>query len=356
MAGYTSIVDATPAFVAGTFDAQDVRLAAMGEPIPGLFTTSDFTVSQRGAGANQSVDIGAGRAVVLPAATTHQGAYVARTEATFNTGSDGGYTWAASDGSNPRIDILGIEVADTDEAGSYTGFKFRVIDGTPNASATHQLAVTYWPALPTGFLPLAAILRPAGSTSITTSQITNLNPITNMAGRHANNYVGTAQTTTSATYARLTTPDFVMVYVPHAQARIRLFSEGVWKVSVDSGTQGIALFLNDVQLKLRNMVNGAPAAGALETTAPNTFMSRFHTVGRTGESALSAFFATDIGATADVSNVTTGVAGTTSSSTLVTSIDIAQLAAGWYVIEQRYKTSANTLTVDERYMWAEVIA
>ncbi len=36
-------------------------------------------------------------------------------------------------------------------------------------------------------------------------------------------------------------------------------------------------------------------------------------------------------------------------------MDITQLAAGWYVIEQRYKTSANTLTVDERRMWAEVI-
>jgi hypothetical protein len=317
---------------------------------PGLFAAGDFAVSQRAAGANMSVDIAAGRAFVEPGDVARQGIYTAWMGSAYNTSSDGGYVWTAADATNPRIDLLCIDLRDTDFSGAYTGFKFRVIDGTPNASASHQLATTYWPAIPTGCVPLAAIRVPATATTLTTANITNLNPIGGVRQPYIKN--STAETTTSATYARLATPDFVCVYVPHADCRVRVFSEGWWKSSVASGTQGITMFLNDQQLKFRNQSNAAPGVGGFEYASLATFHSRFTTNGATTASTTSAFYSGIAGSTADVSDVTTGVG----SGFLVTSpVEISQLAAGWYVIEQRYKTSANTLTVDERRMWAEVI-
>ncbi len=356
MSGYTSAIDTAPPFVTGTFDANDVRLATMLNALPGIYEFGDFAVSQRAAGAAMSVDIAQGRALLDPRATTHQGIYLGyRTNATaYNTSADGGYTWTAADAANPRIDLLCVEAADTSESGSYTGIKFRVIDGTPAAGATHQLNVTNWPAIPSGCVPIAAIRVPALATTLTTANISSLNPV----GGHRKAYsVCTSnESTTSATYVRLTTPDFVMVYNPVANGRIRLYSEGMWESSgVQTG--GVTLFLNDTQLKVRNGTNGAPAAGEYNLASMTTFKSRFNTVASQAAAAATAqFYSSVVGATADVSQVTTGLAGALTTIGAAGAIEIGQLAVGWYLIEQRYKiAAAATLEVDERYMWAEAI-
>jgi len=358
MSGYTTSIDATPGLVAGTFDAKDVRLGMFFNALPGLFAQGDFAVSQRAAGANMSVDIAQGRALTTPAGT-HQGAYLCRlTSGTaFNTSADGGYSWTAADATNPRIDILGIEAADIDEGGSYTGWKFRIIDGTPNAGATHQLEAAYWPSIPTdgSFVPVAAIRVPAAATTLTTANITNLNPIGGV-GRCAASYVSAAETTTSATYARLATPDALLVYVPHTRAQVRLFSEAHWKISVASGTQGVTLFVDGAQLKYRNSTNGAPAAGGYELTSLGTFFSHLRGFANSGVSpATSQFFVSVAGATSDISDITTGLSGGGASQAPY-EVMVRQLSVGWHLIEQRYKTSANTLTVQQRRMSAEVVA
>lgn len=359
MSGYTGIVDATVNFVTGTFDAQDVRLGAHGNALPGLYARGDFTVSQRAAGANMSVDISSGRVFVEPGGpASQQGIYMARTEATYNTSSDGGYTWTAADGSNPRIDLLCIEVADADEGGSFTGFKFRVVDGTPSASATHQLNVAQWPAIPNYVVPIAAIKIPAADTTISTADITNLNPV---GGVGRANYIHNAsnETTTSTSFARLATPDFCMVYVPHTGAGLRIFHEANWKASGGAGDGGATFVLNGTTLKVRNLTNGAPAAGELSGVALSTsFYSRLITFPSTGSaSATSQFLGSTAGATADVSDVTTGVAGYLFASLAVPyPVEVSQLAAGWYLIEAQYKISANTLNVKDRRMRVEVIA
>jgi hypothetical protein len=357
MSGLTTIVDASPSFVPGVFDGQDVRLAALGNRLPGVFAPGDFAVSQRAAGANMSVDIAAGRAYVEPADIARQGVYAAWMGSTFNTSSDGGYVWAAADATNPRIDLVCIEVRDTDFGGAYTGFRFRIVDGTPNAGATHQLVTSQWPAIPAGCVPIAAIRVPAAATTLTTANISSLNAVGGGRASYVN--IATAETTTSAAYTRLATPDFVAVYVPHANARIRVFSEGHWKISAASGTQGITLFLNDSQLRTRVGNNAAPLVAGYEITSLGTFTSRFASAVTSTNTATTQFYASIAGATADVTNVTSGVAvglfGVASGPSIAT-LEISQLAAGWYVIEQRYKTSANTLTVSNRSMWAEVIA
>lgn len=349
MSGYTSIVDATPAFVPGTFDGQDVRLATIGNSMPGLFARGDFAVTQRAAGANMSVDIGAGRAYVDPAAVARQGSYLVWSGSTINTLSNGGYTWAAADPANPRIDLLCIEVADTDFSGSYTGYKFRIVDGTPNAGATHQLATTYWPAVPAGCVPLAAIRIPAAATTITTANITNLNAV---GGPRASSYnsIAGVESTTSATYTRLTTPDFVCAYVPHAAARVRYGYQGQIRISTASGNQRAALFINDQQLRY-STASGAPAvAEKLASPMGTTFYNRIYTT--PGLPTQGIQFSNV--AAVDVSDVPTGQLVGSDLTTGAGELEIFGLAAGWYVFEMRFNTSANTLSLRNRFMWAEV--
>jgi hypothetical protein len=324
---------------------------------PGLIARGDFAVTQRAAGANMSVDIAAGAAIVYPAQVTRQGPYYVQSDATYNTSSDGGYSWTAADATNPRIDLVCLEVKDNaEDASGSTGLRFRIVDGTPSASATHQLLTTYWPAVPTGCVPIAAIKIPATDTSISTTDITNLNPI---AGpNQAYNYISTAETTTSASYTRLTnsngTADFVFVYVPHAYARVKVFAEGWWKAA-SAATGGTTFYLNDTQLKFRNLTNGAPAVAGYEVSLGTAAFHSRYTTAHGGNTSTTQFFSSVVGATADVSNITTGIGGA-STNVAPAPVEITQLAAGWYVIEQRFKTSASTLTVDERYLWAEVIA
>lgn len=353
----STVVDATPAFVAGSFGAQDIRLATMSNELPGLFESGHFASTQRAAGANMSVDLATGAALLSPGSATLQGSYVGYNEtAGYNTSSTGGMTWPAADGANPRIDLLCLEVRDTAEDGSgSTGFGLRLETGTANAGATHQNFTAYWPTVPTGCVPIAAVRMPAAATTITTANITNLNPVA--GGRSAYSYAATADTTASTTYTRLTTHDGVFVYVPHANARVRVFMESHWKISAASGTQGVTLFLNDTQVKVRNATNGAPVVGGYEQTSIGTFYSRLTTsVYDSGGATIQLFFSV-AGATADVTDVTTGVAGySAAAGEPPGGVEISQLAAGWYLIEPRYKTSANTLSVRERRVWAEVVA
>lgn len=362
MSGVTTLVDASPSFVPGTFDGQDVRLAALGNVFPGLFASGDFAVSQRAAGANMSVDIAAGRAYVEPGDTSQQGVYLPWMSSTYNTSSNGGYVWTAADATNPRIDLVCLEVRDTDFGGSYTGFKFRVVDGTASASATHQLVTSQWPAIPSGCVPIAAIRVPAAATTLTTANITNLNPLGGM--RRSYTQIASAETTTSATYTRLSTPDFVAMYVPHAAARVRIAYKAQWKCAA-AATAGVALFVNSTQLQAP-INTGAPIATGFEVAlGAANFYSHLHTapIASGASIATAGCFHSVAGATADVSDVTTGQNFVSpGSATLQTGaatsgpLEIIGLTAGWYVFEIRFKTSASTLSARNRTLWAEVVA
>lgn len=341
----SSVLDSTPNFVDGTFGAKDVRLAALGNALPGLFAADDFAASQRAAGANMSLDIAQGCAFVDPRQATHQGVYlVRRTSATpWNTSADGGITWTPADGSNPRIDLVLLEVKDNaEDASGTTGFRIRIETGTANASATHQLEVAYWPSIPAGCVPIAAVLVPAAATTLTTANITNLNPIGG-TGRAATKYTAAVETITASSYARPATPDFLMVYVPNVAALVRLSMLGHMKVNVASGTQYMALFINGIQLKSDLLTDGAPQDEFTLANPAQTIWGRYVTDGGEGNSIAQ-------GTGSDVSDVSTGMTVGQSGS-----IEIHALTAGWHVIEARFKTTANTVSIRERYMRAQVI-
>lgn len=361
MSGSTSIVDAAPPFVPGTFDGQDVRLATIGNALPGLFAAGDFAVTQRAAGANASVDIAAGRCYVDPGAVARQGVYMPWMGTAYNTSTNGGYVWTAQDATNNRIDMLCIEINDTDFSGTYTGFKFRVVDGTPNASVAHQLDAQYWPAVPTGCVPVAAILQKStangGTGAVTTANITNLNAIGGVGRSPSNGVVG-AETTTSSSYARLATPDFVCVYVPHANARIRIGYKAHWKVSASSGVQSIAAFIDGAQVK-QSLNAAVPSVLELNMSSVPlaTVYSHVSTTPMNNASGSADGFYSQPGSGIDVTDVATGQTTNVNigGGSPHGPIEVFGLPAGWHLIEVKVKTTANTLSLRNRFLIAEVV-
>lgn len=144
--------------------AADIRTiggsASSGTGNGGVARAGDFAVTQRGAGANMSVDVATGGAMVGGTESATQGEYYVHSTATINVAI------TAADATNPRKDIVGIRVRDSEYSGASNDAVVTVITGTPAASPAE-------PALPANFLSLALVDVPAADTAITNSQITD---------------------------------------------------------------------------------------------------------------------------------------------------------------------------------------
>lgn len=124
---------------------------------PGVLDMTAMKVSQRGAGANLSVDIAVGAAVINGGDQTDQGSYLVNCTAIENKAI------AAAPGSNSRYDLVYVRVNDPNATGpAGDNASFGVVTGTASASP----AV---PALPTSAIPLAIV----GPILTSTSAITN---------------------------------------------------------------------------------------------------------------------------------------------------------------------------------------
>lgn len=130
----------------------------------GVVGVNDLKVSQRGAGANLSVDVAAGVAWVSgDDNTATQPLYRVYNDATVNLAI------STAHGTNPRIDIVVAEVRDSAFSGVNQDWRLRVIDGTPAGSPVA-------PSTPNNCLKLAEVSVPALDTTISDSQITDKRP------------------------------------------------------------------------------------------------------------------------------------------------------------------------------------
>jgi len=109
-----------------------------------------------------SVNISAGWAAVLGTYQTNMGVYMAYNDATVNA------TITTANGSNPRIDLICLTVADAYYSGASNTVTVNVVAGTPAASP----AV---PATPTNSIALGQVYVGTSVTSILTANITNYN-------------------------------------------------------------------------------------------------------------------------------------------------------------------------------------
>lgn len=132
----------------------------------GVRDLAAFKVTQRGAGANMSVDVTAGEAFVQGDNEPFQGNYLARSTAVENR------TVTAAPGSNSRYDLVVLRVNDPTAGGPAGDVAvIEVIAGTPAASPTV-------PATPSTAIPLAR-LGPigVGKVSIVDADILDLRPL-----------------------------------------------------------------------------------------------------------------------------------------------------------------------------------
>lgn len=139
---------------------QDRALLNMIWKAEGITDASALAVSQRGAGANMSVDVAAGQAVVAGDDSGAQGKYGVWNDATKNL------TISASDPTNDRYDLVVARVKDAFYSGASNAFSLEVITGTPAGSPAE-------PSLPNNCLKLAVVAVAASATSITNANITD---------------------------------------------------------------------------------------------------------------------------------------------------------------------------------------
>lgn len=118
-------------------------------------------VSQRGAGANMSVDVAAGSCWVKGDDSALQPLYRCYNDGTVNVAV------TTSDPTNPRIDRVIAEVRDATFSGSFSDWRIRIVAGTPAGSPSA-------PALPNNAISLATIAVGAAVSSIVTANITDL--------------------------------------------------------------------------------------------------------------------------------------------------------------------------------------
>jgi hypothetical protein len=185
---------------AGNYSAIDDRRfwgSGLGE---GYLSTGSYQVIQRAAGANMTVDVTSSTgdgAVVTGDSVTAQGRYfVPPTAANVNVDI------AASDATNPRNDLVVLEIKDDQhDASGLNLARVRVITGTPNGSAalTDAPGVNGTPALPSSCMPLAVVNVTAGSTTVVTARISDRRPSARPYALLARTALTTAFTT-SATH------------------------------------------------------------------------------------------------------------------------------------------------------------
>lgn len=156
----------SPIFQQVNSPAIDVRrFVSILAPSEGVAGTGDMAVTQRGAGANYSVDIAAGRALVQGDSITNQGMYYAYNDGTINLT---GFT--AAHATLPRIDRVCLRVRDAFHGDAANDLAFVIVTGTATSGAT-LVNLNGVAAVPASHLLLANILIPAASSTITTANI-----------------------------------------------------------------------------------------------------------------------------------------------------------------------------------------
>src|SRR5512147_1211922 len=152
----------TQSYTASRLRFQQEDFTPAGE---GVMGQSDFRVAQRGAGANMSVDIAAGSAVVRGDTIARQGFYHVVNDATINAAI------TSNSSGNPRVDRVTLQCSDSTDSGSGTDISvINVLAGTPVGGATLD-NLNGAQNIPNNQLHLADVVVANGAASITDANI-----------------------------------------------------------------------------------------------------------------------------------------------------------------------------------------
>jgi hypothetical protein len=184
-------------------------------------STGAMRVAPRAAGANMSVDIAAGRAVIKGDDEANQGSYRVISTAVENV------PIGAAPGSDRRIDLIVARVRDAAVTGGVSSdWLLEVIPGTVAASPVA-------PAVPSTAIPLAEVTVTSTTTSITAAEITkdrrtaaqNAAYATKAALaelRSVQTFLSTFESTTSAGFVPLATADPVHDFTAPASGIVEI--------------------------------------------------------------------------------------------------------------------------------------
>lgn len=133
-----------------------------GGVIPATATFTDLKVTQRGAGANMSVDVAGGECFVHGTESTYQGVYHCQNQGTQNV------VITAADATNARRDLIVARIKDSEYGVAVTDvFSIEAVAGTPAGSPAD-------PTVPDNCIVLARVAVAAAASSITNANITDL--------------------------------------------------------------------------------------------------------------------------------------------------------------------------------------
>lgn len=179
------VVPATPAasanLTAGVAGCSDLKVNAPASGMSCLLNSGQVYVpGTLGSGSGYGIGTGYGMPTVTlnggaaptVAATARATAVQLTTQGVYycyndNSGGQVSQTVAASNATNPRIDVVIAQVEDASYSGSNNDWKLAVVTGTAAASPTV-------PSLPANAVVLAYLWIPAASTSVTTGNILDL--------------------------------------------------------------------------------------------------------------------------------------------------------------------------------------
>lgn len=249
--------------VSGTYDGADLSRPYRDFICEGVVTATDLEVSERGAGANMSVDVSAGSAWVLGDSSDLQPLYRCHNDGTVNLAV------SAADGSNPRIDLVVAEVRDSAFSGVSQDWRLRVVEGTPAGSPSA-------PATPDSALALAQISIPAADTTISDAQITDVRELARIANGDppaARVTRGTAQTIGNGGFAAMSWSsanyDDDEMWSAGAPTRLTAPRDGRYNIGGAVTWSSNASGTRAVQLR----VNGSVVLCAIDTPAISGAMS-----------------------------------------------------------------------------------
>jgi hypothetical protein len=131
-----------------------------------LGDSTSLAVTQRGAGANFSVDVAAGWCVVQGDDATGQGMYLAYNNATVNVTTDAAGTTLAAPGSGTRTHRVVIQIKDESALGSWANLYTAVPHFVYDTGAG-------LPALPASALEIGRVSVASGQVSVTNANITD---------------------------------------------------------------------------------------------------------------------------------------------------------------------------------------
>jgi hypothetical protein len=331
------------ALQAGSYGAEQTRRAiashlargaSIGSISGGIVAVGDCLLTPPGSG--MTVNVAPGEVWVPGTTSSTQSGYYCRVSSATNLAI------AAADPSNPRVDRVVALITDAAYSGGTNTFAVSVVTGTPTAGAT-LANLNGAAAAPASSLTLGYVLVPNGSTNVTGGNISNVVPQQLLGlggfGSRGTSNIATTQSTSSASFTTLATPDQVTNIVMPTNGLILVGFQGTWQESV-SAAASACIALNGTPAKIATAGNAnVPSVGiggastgrdVPLSTSPAGLVSVAASAGSTGD-------------------VTTGqIVGVSGSGGGVTYLFAA---AGTYTVSIMFAASSGTVTVKNRKLW-----